>query len=263
MATSRLPIIPRRLFRPYTHRHKVVKKADAMTLAVSIRTNEGVIICSESQITDGASKHNEPKITSTIMTPELKLAVAGAGWWDYVQMAYSELNKSVLNAEQNADVKDIITSVVTALYDNQIRAYPNEYDKPRISLLAVAIRKGGSPAIIKAVDTAVHDAKPFDAIGIGQDLARYLGSKLFHPLLSADHAGALAAYILEEAKANVEGCGGKSQVLWLDSNGLKYLPTAHLMALRAWFARNWRGLPDFSKMPSTIPTPLLLPVVQT
>ena len=77
--------------------------------------------------------------------------------------------------------------------------------KPRVSLLTAAIRKDEPLTVIKSVDTAVHEAKPFDAIGIGQDLARYIGSKLYEPALTADKAGALAAYILEEAKKKCRG----------------------------------------------------------
>lgn len=114
-------------------------------------------------------------------------------------------------------------------------------------------------AVIKSIDTAIHSAKLFDAIGIGQDLARYIGSKLYRPDLTIDKAAALAAYILEEAKQNIEGCGGASQIICLTEDGsLKYLPVGHLIALRAWLAMH--DFPDLDKMPSTIPKPLLLPV---
>ena len=100
-----------------------------MTLALSIRPDAGVILCCESQITENGAKYDEPKITFTVLTTEIKLAITGAGWWDYVQMASEELPRAILDSDDGADVSDTIKSVITGLYDNQIRAYPNEYDK--------------------------------------------------------------------------------------------------------------------------------------
>lgn len=222
--------------------------AKPMTLAVSIRAQAGVILCAESQITEGQSKFNEMKIDSVVCTPTRQFAIVGAGWWDYVKMAYEELQTALLDREEE-DSSQVIKSVITGLYENQIRAYPSDYEKPRISLL-MAVAGRDSLSVTKSVDTAVHSALPFDAIGVGQDLARYIGSKLYGENLSSEQAAALGAYVLEEAKRNVEGCGGITQILWLGTNGVKSVSDAKLTQLRSWFAR--KGMPDLKKMPKEL-----------
>lgn len=250
---------------PYPRRKPYIakpKRAKAMTLAVSIRTPNGVVLCAESQITEGQSKLNEVKISNTVWTPDMGLAIVGAGWWDYVKMAYEELSKNLLNAESD-DAVETIKSTVTGLYETHIKAYPSDYDKPRVSLLTVVVRRNeGVISVIKSVDTATHNAMPFDTIGIGRDLAQYIGSKLYRPDLEPEQAAALGTYIIEEAKKNVEGCGGLSQILWISNESLKYVPIGCISALRAWFGRSARSMPDIRKLPPSA-LPILYDVLKT
>jgi len=239
------------------HRNKPIaqKAANAMTLAASIRTENGVILCAESQITEGQAKFNKSKIGASAWTSELGFASVGAGYWDYIRMAYEALLPAMLDAPDTEDMAQTIGAAVTNIYANQIAAHPGTwgYDKPGFSLLTAFIQKGYPvPTVIKTVDTAVHSADPFDAIGIGQDLARYIGSKLYRDDLSDDQGAALAAYILEEAKQNVKDCGGLSQIIWIGEAGLKSVPTAKLIHLRAWFARSDQKIPNLSKLPAGI-----------
>jgi 20S proteasome alpha/beta subunit len=256
--------IPIPKFRRYTPRRKkspIRKAVNAMTLAASIRTEHGVILCAESQITEGQAKFNESKLSSFNWTPALGFASVGAGFWDYVKMAYEDLQTALLKHPDGEDVSQTIKTVVTNIYANQIAAHPGSgvYEKPNVSLLTAVIQRGVPfPFVIKSVDTAVHAANAFDAIGIGQDLAKYIGSKLYQDDFSEDQGAALAAYILEEAKQNVEGCGGVSQIIWIGKTGLRRVPTAKLAQLRAWFNTSDQRIPNLSKLPAGIS-----PVFQT
>jgi 20S proteasome alpha/beta subunit len=252
--------IPR--FRRYTPRRKkpaVRKAANAMTIAASITTENGVILCAESQITEGQAKFHESKFSSAFWGAEIGFASVGAGYWDYVKMAYEDLRTALLTRSASEDVSQTIRSTVTSIYANQIAAHPGAgtYEKPSISLLTAVMLKGDPhPLVIKSSETAVHTASAFDVIGTGQDLAKYIASKLFRNNLSDDQGAALAAYILEEAKQNVDGCGGTSQVIWIGKTGFKRVPTAKLSYLRAWFNMSEQGIPNLSKLPEGI-SPIL------
>lgn len=134
-------VLPKYWFKSYTRKRSRKLGATALTLALSIQTPEGVVLCAETQITEGQSKFNEPKISSMIHTPDLTFAIVGAGWWDYVKMAYEELQRSILDAAPDTDILDTVKAVITGLYDNQIKAYPSEFEKPRISLLTAIWKK--------------------------------------------------------------------------------------------------------------------------
>jgi 20S proteasome alpha/beta subunit len=249
--------IPR--FRRYTPQRKkpaVRKVANRMTLAASITTQNGVILCAESEITDGQTKFSEFKISSAVWNNVSGgFAMVGAGFWDYVKMAYEDLQTALLDRPPEENASQTIKSVVTGIYANQIAAHPGAgvNEKPSISLLTAIIEKDAEfPFVIKSVDTAVHSANSFDAIGAGADLARYIGSKLYKRGLSDDQGAALAAYILEEAKQNIEGCGGFSQIIWIGKTGLKRVPTAKLSHLRAWFNMSEQKIPNLSKLPQGI-----------
>jgi hypothetical protein len=230
-----------------------------MTLALCMAAEYGAILCAESEITDGQAKFQEIKITGSAWTPKIGFAIVGAGSWDYVKMAYEELSTAILDRPPEEDVSQTIKSVVTQIYANQIAAHPGVgiYEKPSFSLLTAVIDRGSDfPFVVKSVETAVHLAESFDTIGIGQDLARYIGSKLYHRNISADQAAALAAYILEEAKENVVGCGGLSQIMWIGKKGLKTVSHQKLELLKSWLSEQGRRMPNLGKLPTRI-SPIL------
>jgi hypothetical protein len=228
------------------------KETKPVTLAVSMYSEHGVILCAESQITEGQAKYDEMKIGFCYWSEDTAAATVGAGWWDYLKMAYEELRVRILNPKRQTDAFSLITSLVTEIYSNQIAAHPGigTSEKPSFSLLtAIMERNDPFPYVIKSVDTAVHNASPFDCVGVGQDLARYLGSKLYRRSLSEDQAAVLAAYILEEAKHNVEGCGGLSKIIWIGRLGIKEVSLDKIDQLHAWFANSRATFPDLEKIP--------------
>jgi hypothetical protein len=138
---------------------------------------------------------------------------------------------------------------------NQIAAHPGHgvCEKPSFdTLTAVMEYERSCPYVVKSVDTAIHLASPFDAIGIGPDLARYIGCKLFRKGLTDDQATTLAAFILEEAKENIVACGGLSQIIWIGRAGLKGVSSSKMEELRLWFSQLHGKLPDLNKIPSKI-----------
>jgi hypothetical protein len=88
---------------------------------------------------------------------------------------------------------------------------------------------------IKTSDTAVRRADSFEAIGIGAELARYIGSKLFRSGMPAEEGAILAAYMLHEVKSNIVGCGGASLILALEPNGIKLASSEKLAKLEGSF----------------------------
>jgi hypothetical protein len=147
-------------------------------------------------------------------------------------------------------ILDVIEGTIREVYEGPLAAFPGP-DKPNFSLL-IGVRLRGDDFVhfIKTSDTAVRRGDSFESIGIGAELARYIGTKLFRGGMSVDEGALLAAYVLHEVKNNVVGCGGSSLILALEPNGMKLVSSEKLSKLENWFGS--------TRMPSdAIPSKIL------
>jgi len=208
-----------------------------VTIALGFHCRESVILGADTEITGFVGKWQREKIRNVIWTPEIGIATVFAGYVEYALMACDKILPRVLDhpMPEISSFVEVIEKAIQEVYEGPIVSFPGT-EKPSFSLL-IAIRISGEDFVhlIKTYDTAVRRADSFESIGIGAELARYIGSKLFKGGLPAEEGALLAAYILHEAKNNVIGCGGSSIVLALEPNGLKMASPENLGKLEQWF----------------------------
>jgi hypothetical protein len=208
-----------------------------MTIALGFHCRESVVLAADTEITGPViGKWHREKIRKVVWTPQIGLATVFAGTVEYALMACDKIFPRVLDAKPGiSSIIEVIERTIREVYEGPVAAFPGP-DKPSFSLL-IGVTWPGEDLVhfIKTSDTAVRLADSFESIGIGAELARYIGSKLFRGGLPAEEGAALAAYVLHEVKNNVVGCGGDSLIIALEPNGIKMPSSEKLDALEDWF----------------------------
>jgi len=207
-----------------------------MTIALGFHCRESVVLAADSEITGFVGKWQREKIRNVVWTPQIGIATVFAGSVEFALMACDKIFPRVRDARPEiSSIVGAIEETIRKIYEGPIAAFPGP-DKPNFSLL-IGVSLPGEEFVhfIKTSDTAVRLADSFESIGIGAELARYIGSKLFRNGLPAEEGAALAAYVLHEVKNNVVGCGGHSLILALEPNGIKMASSENLARLENWF----------------------------
>ena len=207
-----------------------------MTIALGLICRDSVVLAADTEITGFTGKWHREKIRNCVWTSQIGIATIFAGAVEFALMACDKIFPRLLHATREMpSILDVIERTIREVYEGPVAAFPGP-DKPSFSLL-IGVRLPDDDLVhfIKTSDTAVRRADSFEAIGIGAELARYLGSKLFRGGMPVQEGAVLAAYVLHEVKNNVVGCGGSSLILSLEPNGMKLVSPEKLSKLENWF----------------------------
>lgn len=207
-----------------------------MTIALGLLCRESVVLAADGEITGYVQKWHREKIRNVVWTPQIGIATVFAGSVEFALMACDKIFPRVRDAKPEfSSIIGVIEKTIQDVYEGPIAAIPGP-DKPNFSLL-IGLRLPGDDFVrlIKTSDTAVRRGDAFESIGIGEGLARYVGSKLFKGGMPVEEGAMLAAYVLHEVKNNVVGCGGPSLILALEPNGIKLASSEKLAKLESWF----------------------------
>jgi len=213
--------LPFRHPKPYIH--PKVREANNMTIAAGFRCSDGIVLCSDSQITapDG-TKYNAQKIFS-YSSSEVDAAFAFAGVEVFSKMCIERLSRCVL-ASEPSNIEQILRDEALAIhqtYSPQATVSTTDYDLD--VLVAVRFRTGNhdelglyhieGPAVSPPIRT-------FDCIGIGRTVARQAINSFYKDGLSVQEGSRIAVFCLKQTKDHVDSCGGPSQVtvVWDDTD---------------------------------------------
>ena len=211
-----------------------------MTIALGLICRDSVVLAADTEITGFVGKWRREKIRNCVWTSKIGIATVFAGTVEFAIMACDKVFSRLLDVTtpEVPSILNIIEGTICEVYEGPVAAFPGP-DKPNFSLLlGIRLFDDDFVHFIKTSDTAVRRADAFESIGIGAELARYIGSKLFHGGMSLDEGAVLAAYVLHEVKNNVSGCGGSSLILALEPNGLRVASSEKLAKLEDWFGTN-------------------------
>jgi hypothetical protein len=214
-----------------------------MTIALGFHCRESVILGADTEITGFVGKWQREKIRNVIWTPEIGIATVFAGSVEYALMACDKILPRVLDSRPEiSSIVDAIEKTIQEIYAGPIASLSDAREGAFSLLIAIRILSEDFVHLIKASDTAVRRGDAFESVGSGNELARYIGSKLFRGGMPAEEGALLAAYILHEAKHNVVGCGGSSLILGLEPSGIKMVSSEKLDTLEKCF--------DTTRMPA-------------
>lgn len=197
-----------------------------MTIAAGVWCSDGLVICADTELTQGDSKYERSKIFGL----EDWLIVTGSGWSDFIEMTFDKLCEALENHRPRTRLaaREAIEKVVLQVFQKNIASVyqVGDQNSPNFDLL-VGIRCGnGELALIKSSSgtsvALVHFT--FQAIGVGWPLFEYWGKYFFQPVLRSTEVTAyFCMFILREIKKSSYACGGGTTVhtLMKDPNAPK------------------------------------------
>jgi 20S proteasome alpha/beta subunit len=195
-----------------------------MTIAAGFKYKDGILLCADREITEGASKYSKPKVFGEQIGPEVSLGFSYSGAMDYAVMAIQGIIAVVKSSHltSHAQIWLAIKDTIHEIYSDSIGRLP-EYQQEifQFSLL-IAVWADGQEKLYTAENTAITEEFQYRCIGIGRDLAKYLVTSIGcsgSDRMPLRYAEIISLRILEHVKENVPGCGKEMDVLIMDSNG--------------------------------------------
>ena len=200
---------PVRTKRPKRASHPLQDKPPAlrpirkpMTIALGFNCLDGMVLCTDSMDSDGFTKSKVDKIWCYETQDDWGIAVANAGESDFID-SFTDNLKELFAGEQfdrdwiMATLRQAINAARTSYPDLQWAALfalfgPNLFDR---KLLRVS-----------ANSKHIAPVTRYEAIGAGNQLAKFLCSKMYTQVMSVDEAAELAVFIVLQCINHVDGC---------------------------------------------------------
>jgi 20S proteasome alpha/beta subunit len=229
MNTKHLPL-PTKYVTPYIRADR--PKAKPMTIALGVQAPDGIILCSDSQLTvPQYMKYSDSKIRTIENGAEWSVALTYSGDPERMNRIYESMRRSLLiEPEQetiNADyVRKCFEEALAVVRQSIIHSYEN------IDVLCAFARKttreeefglaGSGLRLFSGKNgVVVKPNSEFSILGAGDSsLTRYLENLLSsfgQSYMEYRTALVIGAYIVEQAKKYVDMCGGDLQVCILRS----------------------------------------------
>jgi len=219
MATPRFPPLPKRPVPPYIRPNERGNKA--MTIALGFKCIDGIVLCSDSQITGHALKFSATKIgvlNRLTENSQWALGVTYAGDPDVMDSFYDRISERLIQdkqaeAQDAASIKEVIEESLHSVHEKSADK-DNEY----IDVICALSVRRPQPKTLMLVGrrTTLHEADGIAFAGAGDSsLARFLVERI-HPErfdVYVDEAMLWGAYLVEQIKEFVSGCGKKTQMV--------------------------------------------------
>jgi 20S proteasome alpha/beta subunit len=196
-----------------------------MTIAAGFRYGDGILLCADREITEGASKYSKSKVFGEQIGPNVSLGFAFSGSIDYATMAIQGILAVVKSSSRktHAQIWLAIKDTIHEIYSESIGRLP-EYQQETFQFsLLIAVWAEGTLKLFVTENTAITEEPYYRHIGIGRDLANYLFKHLClsEPGRAPLHVAEMVSLrIIEHAKESVSGCGRETDVLIIDSKGV-------------------------------------------
>jgi 20S proteasome alpha/beta subunit len=218
----------------------------ALTIAAGFSyLNGGVLLCADSELTEGDAKYSGQKIFPITFggpqNPGPKIAFAIAGWVPHTKRAISMCKERLREAFHtnhkqltNEGIRECIESGLDEFHRKYIFSHPF-YGTDRGPSIAFVIgcwsAVTGRPSLFVTSENVVNEVHGYDCIGIGSYFARYTCSNLYAYNLPPKKIVLLAAHVLRQTKNNVPSCGKESQFLTIEVGGkMEYIAAFEITA---------------------------------
>ncbi|HEY6348382.1 MAG TPA: hypothetical protein VI636_03130 [Candidatus Angelobacter sp.] len=192
-----------------------------MTIIAGFRSENGIVVCADTQETSGPSKRTVPKLRFEArgMWTDAPLAIAfcGSGYGPLIDKLTAECWKAAEPLGCLDDVCEIIEKTIKKLY-KEYRSIYGASECPTAELIYGVKAKEGNK-LFSANGPIVNEKPEYYSTGVGYYMADFLASRMYRPYLRLHQCVILAAYILFQAKEHVDGCGGDSHIAVLRDDG--------------------------------------------
>jgi hypothetical protein len=192
-----------------------------VTIAAGFRSNEGIVLCADTEETLGDIKLWRGKI-ATVMYKDMRhiVAFAGAGWTDYIETAIQEVQDRLSNCSGMDEIRTHLKKGLLRFFEGHLARWAGfpESEKPFVELLIGVSTKAGGADLFYYGGTAFYSTSE-KAIGSGVILANSLITEYRPSNASLDELCRLAVLVLSKVKRQVVGCGGDTHLVVLRRGG--------------------------------------------
>jgi 20S proteasome alpha/beta subunit len=185
-----------------------------MTIAVGFSHSNGMVLCTDSLESDGATKKQVDKIRGCVIGDEWGYALTCAGESDLASTFSKGISETLGNGEFDRDA--ILLKVRKAISATR-KSYPRGELAMLFALHSKQSLKYPMPVceLYRLMDESEHLAQVdrFQAIGIGAHLSHFLLKNLYDPRMSLEELEELGIFVVSQAIEHVDGCGGPIQAI--------------------------------------------------
>ena len=196
-----------------------------MTIAIGLWTNDGVLLCADTQQSIGGGiKTYDGKVHTHLFSDgkryKLAFGIAGAGDLDYITTASAKLMENFPECKNSKEVKTILEERWLEFFNKHISPWAHfpKDDRPYVELLISVSGTNIHPALYHCVGTAFHSCSKL-AIGSGILLADEMIQRYTFGNYKLEQIAILATYIMARVKHGVDGCGGSTHFVAMRKGG--------------------------------------------
>lgn len=185
-----------------------------MTIAAGVWCSDGIILCADTEVTEGDTKFQQRKVWNA----GDHLMLTGCGATAHMKMAFDKLAHkfSELRPEHSEAARVVVEDLIFGIYEQHIFPFIQAGHPHGNSLdiwLIVALRcANGELALIRTSQTAASLVENYEAVGAGGTIFKYWARYFLDGNFSMDLASYFAMFILREAKNVAFGVGGSTHV---------------------------------------------------
>jgi len=194
-------------------------KRTPMTIAAGFRYQNGILLTTDTQHTySGMMKLSRPKLIQLVFGEEAKIGIAIAGDVSFATMAAEDIELALpSHGFSHETIRNCIREVMLDIYQKHIQPFnKTEY---MFDLLCAIWTKVEGLQLLQTTGTSVTVAKDYGLIGFGVYLAQFLSESYYSAMKTRNEASMFAVDVLRKVKAHVDGCGGSTDLLWLEEDG--------------------------------------------
>jgi hypothetical protein len=203
-----------------------------MTVGIGFQCLDGVVLCSDRQITkSGGLKYEEQKIFEGYYE-NLQCACAYAHNPDIARNVFDEIFRSLVNVFQRCHRQQIALS--DALQETVEDVMRRRKDKNTELLIAFRSEKMGMPPLFFCVRGLVVVKGEREYIGVGDSSAlRYVAELLGSFQLTLEQAKLAGLYMVGLASRFIDGCGGTDLLMMPRTERIKMLSPDEIEGYRS------------------------------
>lgn len=191
-----------------------------MTIAAGVVCTDGVVVCADTEITEGNAKYEQMKIWAQ----GDYLLLTGSGSSDYLKMAADKLAGRFIASRPDTpfSARDAVEKLVRGIYNQQVLPFHHAnypYAQDLGIYLIVAVRcANGDLALIKTSHMGAFLSSEYASTGAGSEVFNYWAKHFLVSKMPMDVASYFCLFMLREAKNSASGCGGSTHVLKMNTN---------------------------------------------
>jgi hypothetical protein len=195
-----------------------------MTIGIAwICDFDGIVLSADTlEVVDEYLKRSQPKIAIRPHDIPFKSTIpravfVGAGDCNLIDSLVDKLWSVMADKNSVDEMVYAAEEKLLKTYSEWTPLYPSGV--PGVNLLVGVWARPHELELIRISGPVLNRKIYFDSIGCGKYFSGYIAKRLLRPKISFKDAIPIAIYMIDEAKANVLGCGGNTQVVALSNEG--------------------------------------------